>query len=60
MMKYLQERVGERSTVIGFVMSLALVIGSFFVPVERGDIADTMRAIAVPLMVGMFLWKDGT
>lgn len=58
MMQYLKGKLGERSTIIGFGLSLALVVGSFFVPVERGDIADTLRAIAVPVLVGLFLYRD--
>jgi hypothetical protein len=58
MMRYLQARLGERSTIYGFIGAVALLILSFFVPVERGDIADVMRALAIPIAVGLFLWRD--
>jgi hypothetical protein len=58
MMNYLRCRLGERSTAIGTVASLALIVASFFVHPERADIADTMRAVAVPLFAGFFFWRD--
>jgi hypothetical protein len=56
--KYIKARCGERSTFWGVVGSLALIVGSFFVPYEYSDVANTMRGIAMPLFVGMFLMED--
>jgi hypothetical protein len=58
MMHYLRLRLGERSTAYGTALSLALIVASFFVHPERADIADTMRAIAVPLFAGFFFYRD--
>lgn len=58
MMRYLRARMGERTTAIGSVLSFGLILLSFLVPPDRGDIADTMRGIAVPLFVALFLWED--
>jgi ABC-type transport system involved in cytochrome c biogenesis permease subunit len=58
MMAWLRSKLGERSTHYGTLLSLALIIGSFFINPERADIADTMRAVAVPLFAGFFFWKD--
>lgn len=58
MMKYLKIRLGERTTVVGSVLSFALIGGSFLVPYEYGDVAETMRAVAIPIFIALFLWED--
>jgi hypothetical protein len=58
MMRYLKHKFGEHSTIAGTILSLAVLIGSFFVPAERADIANVMQALAVPLFAGFFFWKD--
>jgi hypothetical protein len=58
MMRYLKHKFGEHSTIAGSILCFALIVASFFVHPERADIADTMRAIAVPLFAGFFFWKD--
>lgn len=58
MIKYIKARCGERSTKWGLAASLALLLGSFFVPYEYAEIGDSMRQIAIPLFVGMFLMED--
>ena len=58
MIKYLKARCGEQSTLWGVAGSLALIVGSFFIPYEYGDVAGTMRGVAMPLFVGLFLYED--
>lgn len=58
MMKYLRARMGEHSTIAGTFLSAACIALSFVLPPDRGDIADTLRALAVPIFVALFLLED--
>lgn len=58
MIHYLRARLGEKTTAWGGLASLCMIVGSFFVPAERADIANVMQGISIPIFVGLFLWKD--
>jgi ABC-type uncharacterized transport system permease subunit len=58
MMKYIRARLGEHTTIAGVVISLGLIAWSFALPLDRADIADVMRGIAIPIFVALFLWED--
>ncbi len=58
MMKYLRARMGEHSTIVGICLAAGCIAWSFVLPPDRGDIADTLRALAVPIFVALFLWEE--
>jgi hypothetical protein len=50
--------MGEHSTLVGICLAAGCIAWSFVLPPDRGDIADTLRALAVPIFVALFLWED--
>lgn len=58
MWQYLKNRFGEHSTAWGGLIAFLALVASFYLPDENADVELAIQGVAIPIFVGLFLWKD--